>query len=260
MDLKLTGKRALITGGSKGIGLATAQALAAEGAEVTIVARTAGPLEEAATLIYERTGKRVLTLQADVASEEEATRAVQHSVEHWGGIDILINNAGTSFAQPFEAIEAELWDADLGLKLMGAVFFARAVVPHMKAAGGGAIVNVTAVKGKAPTASSLPTSVSRAAGLALTKAMSHDLAPHNIRVNAVCIGLIRSAQIEAKWQQVAPQLSWEEFSANPAHGIPLGRIGEAAEAAQVIAFLASGATSYVTGTAVNIDGGSAPVL
>jgi 3-oxoacyl-[acyl-carrier protein] reductase len=260
MDLKLNGKRALITGGSKGIGLATALALAAEGASVTLVARTAEPLQEAARLIWARTGKDALIIQADVSSEDEARRAVQLSVEKFGGIDILINNAGTSFAKPFEDVSAEAWDADLNLKLMGAVHFSRAAVPYMKEAGGGAIVNITAIKGKAPSASSLPTSVSRAAGLALTKAMSKDLAPHNIRVNAVCIGLIRSAQIEAKWKQSFPSLTWEEYSADPVHGIPLGRIGEAREAANVITFLASGAASYVTGTAVNIDGGSAPVL
>ncbi|MDF2927749.1 MAG: short-chain dehydrogenase [Paenibacillaceae bacterium] len=260
MDLKLTGKRALITGGSKGIGLAMALSLAAEGAEVTIVARTAEPLQEAAKLILTRTGKKVLTIQADVSSEADARRAVQQSVERFGGIDVLINNVGTSFAKPFEDIAADDWDADLGLKLLGAVHFARAAVPHMKEAGGGAIVNVTAIKGKAPTASSLPTSVSRAAGLALTKAMSKDLAKYNIRVNAVCIGMIRSAQLEAKWQRLAPHLTWEEFSADPAHDIPLGRIGDAHEASNVITFLVSGAASYVTGTAVNIDGGSAAVL
>lgn len=259
MDLQLKGKRAIITGGSKGIGLATAQALAAEGAEVTIVARTAQPLQEAAKLILAHTGKEVLALQADVSSEAEARWAVEESVGKFGGIDILVNNAGTSFARSFEEVTAEDWGADLGLKLLGAVHFSRAAIPYMKEAGG-AIVNVTAIKGKAPSESSLPTSVSRAAGLALTKAMSKDLAPYNIRVNAVCIGLIRSAQIERKWQTVAPGKAWEEFSADPAHGIPLGRIGEAREAANVITFLASGAASYVTGTAVNIDGGTAAVL
>ncbi|NJJ40068.1 SDR family NAD(P)-dependent oxidoreductase [Paenibacillus apii] len=260
MDLGLKGKKAIVTGGSKGIGLATAILLASEGAEVAIVARTLEPLNAAARHIYEVTRKEPLVIQADISSEEGARRAVETAGAHFGGVDILINNAGTSAAKPFEEVDAEGWDADLDLKLLGAVHCARAAIPYMRGADGGAIVNVTAVKGKAPSASSLPTSVSRAAGLALTKAMSKDLAGAGIRVNAVCIGLIRSDQIERKWKQSAPEKSWEEFSADPRHGIPLGRIGEAEEAAKVIAFLVSGAASYVTGTSVNIDGGSSAVL
>ncbi len=141
-----------------------------------------------------------------------------------------------------------------------AIRFSRFAVPHMRKAGGGAIVNVTASAAKTPSASSLPTSVSRAAGMALTKAMSRDLAADNIRVNTVCIGLIRSDQIEKMWRNNAPDLTWEEFSRDPRHDIPLGRIGETDEAARVITFLVSDAASYVTGTSVNIDGGKAAAL
>lgn len=260
MDLGLQGKRAIITGGSKGIGLATALALAAEGAQVAIVARGEGPLREAAAAIRAKTGVDPLVLVADVASGEEARRAVEQAAEHFGGLDILVNNAGTSAAGPFEQVEAETWGADLDLKVLGAVNFSRAAVPHLRKAGGGAILNVTAISGKAPGPSSLPTSVSRAAGLALTKAMSKDLATDRIRVNAVCIGLVRSDQIERKWRQAAPDLTWEQFATDPRHGIPLGRIGHTEEAAKVIAFLVSEAASYVTGTAVNIDGGTSAVL
>ncbi|MFF2481523.1 SDR family NAD(P)-dependent oxidoreductase [Paenibacillus sp. NPDC058071] len=260
MDLGLQGKVALITGGSKGIGLATALLLASEGAQVAIVARDEKGLEEAAARIEEQTGGRPLTIAADVAKREQCERAVELTAEHFGSLDILVNNAGTSAAAPFERVEAEGWLDDLDLKLFGAVHFAKAALPHMKKAGGGAIVNVTAVAGKTPPASSLPTSVSRAAGLALTKAMSKDLAGNRIRVNAVCIGLIRSAQIERMWQSSHSELTWEQFSALPGHGIPLGRIGEAEEAARAIAFLVSDAASYVTGTAINIDGGKSSVL
>ncbi|WP_178022022.1 SDR family NAD(P)-dependent oxidoreductase [uncultured Paenibacillus sp.] len=260
MDLGLQGKRAIITGGSKGIGLATALALAAEGAQVAIVARGEGPLREAAAALRAKTGIEPLILVADVASGGEARRAVEQAAEHFGGLDILVNNAGTSAAGPFEQVEAETWGADLDLKVLGAVNFSRAAVPHLRKAGGGAILNVTAISGKAPGSSSLPTSVSRAAGLALTKAMSKDLAADRIRVNAVCIGLVRSDQIERKWRQAAPDLTWEQFATDPRHGIPLGRIGHTEEAAKVIAFLVSEAASYVTGTAVNIDGGTSAVL
>ncbi|TVY02173.1 SDR family NAD(P)-dependent oxidoreductase [Cohnella terricola] len=260
MDLGLKDKIALITGGSKGIGLETAITLASEGAKVAIVARNLESLQTAAKRIREETGAEALILSADVSVEQEARGAVEKAVRHFGGLDILVNNAGTSAAKPFEEVTSESWHSDLDLKLLGPVNTSKAAVLHLRQRGGGAILNVTAIKGKAPSASSLPTSVSRAAGLALTKAMSKDLAADNIRVNAVCIGLIRSDQIERNWKAVAPEQSWEEFARNPRHGIPMGRIGQTEEAAKVITFLVSEAASYVTGTAVNIDGGSSPVL
>ncbi|MFD0710288.1 SDR family NAD(P)-dependent oxidoreductase [Paenibacillus sp. GCM10027626] len=260
MELGLKGKTAIITGGSKGIGLASAQLLAAEGAQVAIVARNEDGLRRAAALIKEKTGSEPFIIAADAGVEGDVERAVKAAAEHFGGIDIVVNNAGTAAAKPFADIEASVWETDLDLKLLGAVHFSRAALPYMRQAGGGAIVNVTAIGGKTPGASSLPSSVSRAAGLALTKAMSKDLAADRIRVNAVCIGSIRSDQIERIWQAKAPELTWEQFAVDPRHDIPLGRIGEAEEAANVIAFLVSDAASYVTGTSVNIDGGKAAVL
>lgn len=260
MDLGLRGKTALITGGSKGIGLATAILLAAEGAQIAILARDEEQLQTASAMIQEQTGVEPLTLSADVSSQEQCERAITLTVARYGRLDILINNAGTSAAKPFEEVSTDAWLSDLDLKLFGAVHCARAALPHMRKSGGGAIVNVTAVAGKTPPASSLPTSVSRAAGLALTKAMSKDLAADHIRVNAVCIGLIRSAQIEKAWQASSPDSTWEQFATDPKHDIPLGRIGRTEEAANVIAFLVSDAASYVTGTSVNIDGGKSAVL
>lgn len=259
MELGLKGKSAIITGASKGIGLETALYLVGEGAEVTICARNEDRLQEAAAFIFEKTGKEVLYVVADVTKEEDCQKVVQAAVEKYGRLDILVNNAGTSQAHSFEKVETELWRQDLDLKLFGAIHCSRYAVPYMRQAGGGAIVNVTAISGKTPPASSLPTSVSRAAGMALTKAMSKDLGKDNIRVNTVCIGLIRSEQIEKMWKNQAPDLSWEEFSRKDRQ-IPLGRIGNTEEAAKVIAFLVSDAASYVSGVAVNIDGGLAGTL
>ncbi|MEK5215186.1 SDR family NAD(P)-dependent oxidoreductase [Psychrobacillus sp. FSL H8-0487] len=261
MELGLAGKVAIVTGSSKGIGLQTALQLVQEGAKVTLCARGEEQLKEAAAFIKSETGAQVLIVPADITKEEACKEIIQKTVDHYGRIDILVNNAGTSSANPFESVETDLWQTDLDLKLFGAINTSKAVIPYMRKAGGGAIVNVTAVLGKTPPASSLPTTVSRAAGMALTKAMSKDLGKDNIRVNTVCIGLIRSHQIELKWKKEAPELTWEEYSKNVVGPtIPLQRIGETLEAANVITFLVSDAASYVTGTSVNIDGGSGGTL
>ena len=260
MDLHLQGKVAIVTGASKGIGFCTALQLAKEGAHVAICARGEKHLEVAAASIKQLTGADVLVVPADIMKEQDCREVIEKTMAKFGRIDILVNNAGTSSAHPFEQVATELWKADLDLKLFGAVHCSKYAVPYMKQSGGGSIVNVTAVLAKTPPASSLPTTVSRAAGLALTKAMSKDLGQYNIRVNAVCIGLIRSDQIEKRWKEQAPDLSWAEYSEQVGQSIPLGRIGDTEEAANVIAFLASDAASYVSGTAINIDGGSGEAL
>lgn len=260
MDLGLTGKVAIITGGSKGIGLETSIHLAYEGVKIAIVARNEEQLQKAAAYITEKTGTEVLPIQADVTQEDDCKYAVDKTAEHFGRLDIVINNAGTANAKPFEQVETALWKEDLDVKLFGAIHCSRYALPYMKEVGGGSIVNITTSSAKTPPASGLPTNVSRAAGLALTKAMSKDLASYQIRVNTVCIGLIRSNQIEEIWKKQDPDKTWEEFSTDPSHEIPLGRIGNTEEAAKVITFLASDAASYVTGTSINIDGGKGAAL
>lgn len=260
MELGLQGKVVLVTGGSKGIGLYSALQFVKEGAKVAIVARGAEGLAEAKAIIQEVTGIEVFTISANVSVEADCKRIVEETVAHYGQLDILVNNAGTSSANSFEAVDHALWQSDLDLKLFGAIHTSKFAVEHMKKAGKGAIVNLSAVLAKTPPEGSLPTTVSRAAGLALTKAMSKDLGKYNIRVNAVCIGLIRSNQIEARWKQAMPHESWETYSKEIGKTIPLGRIGNTEEAANAIVFLASDAASYITGTALNIDGGSGGTL
>lgn len=259
MDLQLKGKVALVTGGSKGIGFETARLLAEEGCHVAICARGEKQLQIAADIIRQQTGNDVLPIVADVTKKLHCERLIDDVIAQFGQLDIVVNNAGTACATSFEHVTDELWEDDLQLKLYSAIRITRCALPHLKE-NGGAIVNVTASMAKTPPANSLPTTVSRSAGLALTNAMSKDLAKYNIRVNAVCIGLVRSEQIEQAWRKNYASLSWEEYSNQQGEHIPLGRIGEATEAANVIAFLASSAASYVTGAAINIDGGSAPAL
>jgi NAD(P)-dependent dehydrogenase (short-subunit alcohol dehydrogenase family) len=176
---------------------------------------------------------------------------VAAAVRQFGGVDILLNNAGTSAAGAFEKVGDDAWQADFDLKVMGAVRMSRLVIPHMKQRGGGRIINVTTVGGKAPRAQGLPTSVSRAAGINLTKSLANEYAADRILVNTICIGLVKSAQIARRAKDGDVEAHYREL----AKRVPVGRVADASEFADLVAFLASERASYITGTAVNFDGG-----
>lgn len=266
MDMGLTGRVAIITGGSEGIGKAAALSMVREGARVAIAARRKDVLDAAAEEIRAATsgsGGEVVGIPCDVTDRAQVEALVAQVVERWGTVDILVNNAGTSSAATFENVTDDMWGADMTLKINGAIICSRAVLPFMKESQRGRIINVTTPGGKAPGASSLPTSLSRAAGLALTKAMSKDLAEQNILVNSVCIGLIKSGQHERRYealQERDPSITLDTFYERMGTRVPMGRVGEASEAGDVICFLASDRASYLTGTAINIDGGTSPVI
>jgi 3-oxoacyl-[acyl-carrier protein] reductase len=257
MDLGLHGKVAIITGGTQGIGKATAEQLAAEGARVVIVARGQARLDEVAAGIR-ASGGVVHPVAADVAQADAASRIVSEAIQAFGAIDILINNAGTSATGAFESVTDEAWQSDFDLKLFAAVRLVREAVPHLRRQGGGRIVNVTNIGAKAPGARTMPTTVTRAAGQAMTKALSKEYAPDNILVNSVCIGLVRAGQHETKARLAGVDL--ETHYATLGKTVPLGRVGQAHEAAKVIAFLVSDMASFVTGSSINIDGGASAVF
>jgi len=257
LELGLKGKVAVVTGGTEGIGRATALRFAREGARVAICARRQEPLDKTAAEIR-KAGAEVLAVSADMSQAADIERFIKAVIERFGRIDALVNNAGTSARGKFLEVDDKTWSADLELKVFGAIRCTRLAVPHMKKQGGGRIINITTSSAKQPGAESMPTSVSRAAGLAITKALSKEYAADNILVNTVCIGKIKSGQHERRYTKQG--ISAEDYYRQAAKDIPLARVGEADEVANVIAFLASNAASYVTGTSINLDGGMSGTL
>ncbi|MEC7837538.1 MAG: SDR family oxidoreductase [Chloroflexota bacterium] len=263
MDLGLNGKNAIITGGSDGIGLSAAISLSKEGANVAILARTQEKLDNAAKEIKKEAKGKVLAISTDVREESSVISSINKVRDEFGKIDILVNNAGTSSASPLEEMTNEQLTEDLNLKVYGAIYCARAVIQDMKSTGSGSIVNITTPGGKATAGGSQPTSLSRAAGISLTKAWSKEYASQNIRVNTVCVGLLKSGQHRTRVENIQkekPDYTLEDHWEIMGKNVPMGRVGEAIEVGNVICFLSSSKASYVTGTAVNVDGGSSPVV
>ena len=232
MELGLAGKVVLVTGGSDGLGAALVRALTAEGAKVAFCARTETRIAELAAEMT-AAGGDVVGVRVDVRQERDLEQFVAATVARWGRIDAVVNNAGASSAVRFDDQTESIWDDDLDLKVRSAIRLIRLALPHLRAAGGGSIVNVLAIAAKAPAAGSTPTSVSRAAGLALTKALSRELGPDQIRVNAVLIGIVRSGQ--GRRAAAARGISVDEHYDRIAStsNIPVGRVGLASEFADL---------------------------
>ncbi len=256
LELGLEGKVAIVTGGSEGLGRATAERFAREGVKVAICARRKDVLEQAAEGIRRATGGDVFAQSADVTRAADVEGFVRAVVDRFGGIDILVNNAGTSAAAGFEKVDDVAWQIDFDLKLMAAVRFCRLVIPIMKQRGGGRIINVTTVGGKAPRSQALPTSVTRAAGINLTKSLANEYAADRILVNTVCLGVAKSAQLARRAKGGDLEGHWREV----AKRVPIGRVGEPEEFADLVAFLVSERAGYITGSAVNFDGGASFVV
>src|ERR1700694_2181414 len=266
MEISLHGRSAIVTGGSKGLGLAIATQFVASGANVAIAARGPEALESAAKAISDgaATGSggkargRIITVAGDVAKAADIKRIHAEATKAFGQVDILVNNAGVSRSGAFETLTDERMQEDLDQKLFAAVRLTRLAWPQMKERRRGRVINVLNIGAKAPRAGSAPTSITRASGLALTKVLAGEGGPHNVLVNALLVGLIASDQHVQTAKRTGVAL--EDYVAARAKTIPLGRIGRAGEFANIACFLASDAGSYITGTAINVDGGSSPVV
>ena len=205
---------------------------------------------------------RVATFACDVSNSASLEEMHKSIASELGPIDILVNNAGTSQRGPFLGVSDELWQNDLDLKLFAAIRLTRLTIPSMKEKKWGRIINVLNIGAKAPPAEGAPTAVSRAAGMALTKALAGEFAKDNILVNALLVGLIDSNQHLIRHQSSNSTGSYESFLEDMAksQNIPLGRVGKAEEFADVACFMASDRASYLSGTALNVDGGKSPVV
>jgi NAD(P)-dependent dehydrogenase (short-subunit alcohol dehydrogenase family) len=262
MDIRLDGKAALITGGSQGLGKGMALKFAESGADIAILARDPEALESAKSEIDAAGNGKVCAISCNLLDAVATEAAFADALGALGKIDILVNNAGTSRAKKFEEITDAEWQEDFDLKLFAAIRLARLALPGMKERRWGRIINVLNTGAKAPPPTGAPTAVSRAAGLALTKVLAGDGAPHNVLCNALLVGFIKSNQWVKLHQEREPEATYDEFLQNmvDSRNIPIGRIGETEEFANIACFLASEEAGYITGTSINVDGGRSPVV
>lgn len=257
MDLGLKDKVAIVSGSSDGIGLVTARSLAREGARVVICARREAKLFEARDAIAKETGAEVLAIQCDVRRLDDVQRLVAQTLQKLGAIHILVNNAGSVPSIKFTDVSDGQWYEYLERKLMGYLRMAREVVPHMQRAGWGRIVNVAGTAGWEPSNTAMAVGLNNAAVMNWTKSMSLQFAGDGILVNTVAPGSIDTPRQVGNRQRESEVTgkSVEELRQARVKDIPLGRLGRPEEVANLIAFLASDCSSYMTGTCVTIDGG-----
>jgi 3-oxoacyl-[acyl-carrier protein] reductase len=258
MDLGLRGQVALVTAASRGLGAAVARRFALEGARVALCSRELDHARTAARDITQETGAEVIGLRADVAVPADVEALVRQTVERLHRIDILIVNAGGPPAGTFETLKPEQWEQAAHLTLMSAVRLCQAVVPHMRRQGGGSIVFSTSNSVKEPMANLLLSSSLRMAVIGLMKSLSIELAPSNIRVNAVAPGWTSTERVTEilTARAKANGTTVEEETARTVASIPMGRMGTPEEFANATVFLASPAASYIHGVTLMVDGGS----
>lgn len=262
MDLQLNGKVALVAAGSQGIGRAIAEGLQREGATVAICARDAERLEAAAKEIAAIDGRAVLAVPADVSDPSQIQSLVDTVTGELGTVEILVNNAGGPPSGTHEHIDDAAWESAFRLTLQSAVRLTDALLPGMKARQWGRVINLSSYSVKQPLANMMLSNSLRLAVLGWAKTLANEVAPHNILVNTVCPGWTDTSRVSQLLAARAEQTgkSVEELQAGISTQVPLGRIARPEEVAALAVFLASPVASYITGTAIAVDGGAAQTL
>lgn len=257
MDLGIRGRTALVTGASRGIGLAVAESLAREGVNLAIVARDGAALEKAALELRVRHSVKTIPLPGDLSRSESIPGLVAGAVSAIGPVDILVTNAGGPPSGPFDRITPEAWGHAVDLTLHSVVALCRETLPRMKERGWGRIVHLTSASVKQPLTHFVLSNALRAAVAGLSKTLAEEYAPHGVTVNCIATGWTDTDRLSeiAKTAAGARGVSQDEIRAGWIAAIPAGRLGRAEEIADMAAFLASERAAYVTGTVVAVDGG-----
>ncbi len=257
MDLGLKGKVAVIMGGTSGVGLKTAEMFLQEGANVAICGRNNERKEKALDYLLQfGSADSIYGATCDVTNKDDVNAFINGTAANFDGIDILVNAAGQSVMGYFFDVSDEQWMEQIQLKYFAIIYAVKAVHPYLVKRGGGRIININATLAKEPERHMIATAATRAGLLNLSKTLSQELAPDNILVNSVSLGLIRTDQWERRRMKNASDIDPEEYYADLAkkRNIPLGRVGEAEEVASVILFLASKQASYVSGSTIETAG------
>jgi 3-oxoacyl-[acyl-carrier protein] reductase len=257
MDLGLKDKVALVAAGSRGLGRAVAEELAAEGASLVLCAREAQTLTETAAAIAESSNVHVLAVPADVTVTDDIKRVVDAANQRFGRIDILVTNAGGPPAGRFDQLSREQWERAIRLTLMSAVELTRQVLPGMRERRWGRILNITSIAVKQPVENLLLSNSLRAGLTGFARTLANEVAAEGVTVNNILPGYTRTERLEELAQMMADKqgISAAEFRGKWEQEIPMGRLGEPREFAALAAFLVSERASYITGTSIQVDGG-----